>query len=237
MNTNGFPRALLLDLDDTIIDDTSSVATGWTAVCQEAATEAPGLDPALLKATIYQVRDWYWADPERARIGRHDLRAASAWIVDEALRRNGINAPRLGATIANRYRDLRDQDVTLLPGAIDAIERFKSAGIRLALLTNGGAAGQRAKLDRFDLARHFDYVCIEGEFGCGKPDERVYRAALMALGCAPSDAWMAGDNLEWDVFAPMKLGVKGIWLDRLQKGLPPGSAKPDRIILSLSELL
>jgi putative hydrolase of the HAD superfamily len=237
VSTNETLKAILLDLDDTIIDDSSNVETGWTMACLEAAAEAPGLDAESLLANIFTVRDWYWSNAERARQGRHDLRAASTWIVEEALRQLGLEAVGLGATIANRYRDLREEGIALLPGTLEAIERFKGSGIALALLTNGSAAGQRAKLERFDLAKHFDYVCIEGEFGCGKPDERVYCAALSALGCRPDEAWMVGDNIEWDVAAPMRLGLTGIWFDRFQTGLPQNSScVPERIVVRLDEL-
>jgi putative hydrolase of the HAD superfamily len=153
------------------------------------------------------VRDWYWSDAERHRVGRQDLRTASTWIADEALRRLGKGDPELARKMANRYRDTREQGQQLLPGAIAAIERLGEHGIRLALLTNGSSAVQRAKIERFRLARHFDYICIEGEFGCGKPDERVYRSALPATTSQPSNAWMVGDNLEWDFTAPMRLGL------------------------------
>jgi putative hydrolase of the HAD superfamily len=230
------PKAIFLDLDDTIVDDSSSVDTGWTLACQEAGSELQ-IDPFRLKETIFVVRDWYWSDADRHREGRQNLRAAGTWIVDEALRRLGIEAPGLGAAIANRYRDFREEGIDLLPGALNALASFRQAGIRLALLTNGSSAGQRAKIDRFDLARHFDHISIEGEAGFGKPDERVYYQALSALGCRPEETWMVGDNLDWDVLAPMKLGLKGIWLDRFQSGLPADSAyKPDRIILRLDEL-
>jgi putative hydrolase of the HAD superfamily len=53
----------------------------------------------------------------------------------------------------------------------------------------------------------------------------------------PSDAWMVGDNLEWDVAAPQKLGMRGIWIDLRGRGVPEQSAvKPDYIIRLLAEL-
>ena len=49
---------------------------------------------------------------------------------------------------------------------------------------------------------------------------------------------MIGDNLEWEVVAPQRLGIYAIWIDTHGEGLPPGSAiKPDRIIRSLTELV
>jgi putative hydrolase of the HAD superfamily len=237
VNNKAMPRALLFDLDDTLIDDSTSVGSAWNAVCEEAAVEAPGLDAVALLARIHEVRGWYWSDAERHRIGRNDLRAATAWIVEEALRRLDFASAALAPILANRYRDIREEQTVLLPGAMEAIDRCREAGIALALLTNGSSAGQRTKLERFDLAQHFDYISIEGEFGYGKPDERVYTAAIEALSCRPAEAWMVGDNLEWDVAAPMRLGLKGVWYDRFEAGLPADSAcVPDRIIRHLDEL-
>jgi putative hydrolase of the HAD superfamily len=232
---HSLPRAIFLDLDDTIIDDSSSVGGGWRAAVGEHART---VDIEKLLDAIFEVRDWYWSDAERHRVGRQDLNAASTWIVDEALRRVDHAEPGLARTIAHRYRELREQGQLLLPGALATLERLRDHDIRLALLTNGTSAVQRAKIERFDLARHFDSICIEGELGCGKPDERVYRAALQETHSEPATTWMVGDNLEWDVAAPMRLGLTGIWLDRLGCGLPSSTpVQPHRIISSLTELL
>ena len=232
------PLAVLFDLDDTILDDSSTVHSAWRTACSAAAAEVPGLTAEDLYRAIDRVRTWYWSDPERHRLGRRDLRATTRAIVRQAMAGLGLDAPALADAVADRYRDLREEAQRLFPGAVEMLEALRAEGVRLALLTNGAAAGQRAKIQRFDLARHFDYLCIEGEFGCGKPDPRVYRAALEALDCPAERAWMVGDNLEWDVLAPQRLGVTGIWLDRRGAGLPPGlPERPRRIIRDLPELL
>jgi putative hydrolase of the HAD superfamily len=236
--TSDLPRAILFDLDDTIIDDSSNVDNGWRTAIEGEARALGGATADDVLAVILDVRTWYWSDPERHRIGRADLRAASTLIVGQALLRLGVDDPELARRIAHAYRDIREAGRSLFPGAIETLERVRSLGIAAALLTNGDSIGQRAKLVQFDLARHFDYICIEGEFGCGKPDERVYRGALESLGCAPDSAWMIGDNLEWDVAAPMRLGITGIWHDRFKSGLPEASAvQPDRIVYGVGELL
>lgn len=79
---------------------------------------------------------------------------------------------------------------------------------------------------------------IEGELGFGKPDLRVYKVALDRLNVTPDQAWMVGDNLEWDIAAPRSLGIYSIWNDYKNKGLPKNSKIiPDRIINNISELL
>ena len=81
-------------------------------------------------------------------------------------------------------------------------------------------------------------MVIESEFGVGKPEERVYLYALDELDSRPSEAWMVGDNLEWDVAAPQRLGMVGIWVDSAGRGLPESSGvRPDRIIGGLPDLL
>jgi putative hydrolase of the HAD superfamily len=61
---------------------------------------------------------------------------------------------------------------------------------------------------------------------------------MQALDVGPPDTWMVGDNLEWEVVAPQRLGIHAIWHDATGQGLPPGSPiRPDRIIRRLTELL
>src|SRR5207245_470771 len=76
------------------------------------------------------------------------------------------------------------------------LDALRARGLPLALVTNGDAVQQRDKIERHDLARYFDAILIEGEFGCGKPEERVYREALRRLGVGSEGAWMVGDPLE-----------------------------------------
>jgi putative hydrolase of the HAD superfamily len=233
-----YPQAILLDLDDTIIDFGSTTESAWQRVCAAAARQVAGLDAAALFATIDRVRTWYWSDPERHRQGRADLRAASRRIVQQALAELGHDLPALAQAIANSYRDLRDEGMSVFAGAVETLQRLRAHGVQLGLVTNGSSTDQRAKLERFDLARHFDHILIEGEFGCGKPDARVYRAALDALRARPADSWFVGDNLEWDVAAPQRLGLRTIWVDAARAGLPANApVRPHRIIHSLPELL
>ena len=110
--------------------------------------------------------------------------------------------------------------------------------MKLGLLTNGGSEGQRVKIERFELAAHFDYIGIEGEVGYGKPHRGAYETALRGLRASLDQTWMVGDNLEWDVSGAQAVGIYGIWLDKYGRGLPHDTtAQPDRIIRSIAELV
>jgi putative hydrolase of the HAD superfamily len=144
----------------------------------------------------------------------------------------------LAIRLADRFTCYREEQMFVFPGAHDAIDALKAYGVKLALVTNGAAVLQRAKVVRFALTDRFDHIQIEGEHGFGKPDERAYQHAMQALGVTAAETWMIGDNLEWEVEVPQRLGIFSIWIDVHGEGLPAESTvKPDRIIRSLTELL
>ena len=235
------PVAILFDLDDTILADSQGTAAAWASVCaQYAARLAPFTAEEALGA-INDYRTWYWSDAERHRIGRLDLGNARQQILATALTRLGLDeaaAQPLAEQMARDYARLREESIQPLPGALDTLRKLRARGVRLALITNGAAIAQRRKIERHQLAPFFELILVEGEFGVGKPDERVYRHALTTLQLAPQQVWMVGDNLVWDVAAPQRLGITGIWHDLAGDGLPPDSAiRPDRIVRSLPELL
>jgi putative hydrolase of the HAD superfamily len=61
---------------------------------------------------------------------------------------------------------------------------------------------------------------------------------MQALGVEAHETWMVGDNLEWEIAAPQRLGIFAIWHDAIGRGLPAGcEIRPDRIIRSLGELM
>lgn len=232
------PKAILCDLDDTILDDSRNVEDAWQRVCRDAARDVVELEVEVLFAEIARIRDHYWSDPERHRRGRQDLRAASTEIVHTALRSLGHDRPDLARAIAHAYRDLRDAAVRPFPGAIEALVELVRRGFRLALLTNGAGPPQRAKIERYALAPYFAAIHIEGEMGVGKPDETAYGRALAALDARPDEAWMVGDNFEWEVVAPRRLGLGTVWVDRRGVGVPAGATiVPDHVIASFDQIL
>jgi putative hydrolase of the HAD superfamily len=236
-SASSLPKAILLDLDDTIIDDSGCVDECWADACAEAERLVAGVKAGPLQQTIASYASWWWADPERNRVGRLDLRMATGRIVAESFHQLGCGDAQTAQAIANRYRDLREERARLHDGALQTIAWLQSNGVRLGLMTNGAGAAQRAKIARFGLAPYFGHIVVEGEFGAGKPDRRVFQSLLSALQVDPTDTWAVGDNLEADVFGAMDLGIFGIWVDGRGRGLPDGlSRQPGRVITALTEL-
>lgn len=236
------PRAILFDLDDTILSFgrrrllLQEVAEGFAEHLRPwtAAEAADCVDARFAE---------FWSDEGRHREWRQCLVEARRLIVEQAFAElekaeAGKLRPELAHAFADRFHAHREAQARCFPGAPDALAELRRRKVRMALVTNGSRDVQREKITRFDLAGYFDHIQIEGEHGFGKPEERAYRHALQSLGSEAAETWMVGDNLVWEVDAPQRLGIFGIWHDHLGEGLPPGSTVvPDRIIRSLRELL
>jgi len=232
------PRAMMIDLDDTLIDYTSGAAPTWRSVCEEIEPRVTGLDASILYDAITRTRGWFWSDPDRHRTGRANMIAAHQSIVHTSLIELGFDLPDLALEIAQRFHGLREKTIVLFPETIPCLKELTEAGISLAMITNGDGAGQRRKIERFGLERYFDHIFIEGELGFGKPEPAVYKTAMAALDSTPEETWCVGDNIEWEVAGPQRLGIYAVWVDRSCAGVPADSdIVPDRIIQSLAELL
>ena len=230
-------NALLVDLDDTLLDYSGGVDECWHHACEALAGPA-GIDPAALVKAIVETRRWFWSDPGRHRLERSDMLRAWTRITAHALRALERADDTLAAAIAQDFAERRWERMALFPGVTAALETLRGRGVALAMVTNGDAVHQRRKIAQHDLERFFDVIVIEGEMGAGKPDEVVYRYALSKLRVKPEQAWMVGDNLEWDVLAPQRLGLRGVWVDGAGLGLPkPCEARPHRIIRTFPEVL
>jgi putative hydrolase of the HAD superfamily len=235
------PRAMLIDMDDTIVSAYGRPAVAWNTITTEFAGELAPLSPQQVTAAILDSASKFWTAAEPAwRLklaeARHEVVKGGFSALAAAGR--ATLPTDLAIRLADRFTAYRDEEMFVFPGAHDAIDALKAHGVKLALVTNGAAGPQRAKVERFALSHRFDHIQIEGEHGFGKPEERAYRHAMQVLGVTASETWMIGDNLEWEVEVPQRLGIYAIWIDVHGEGLPAESAvKPDRIIRSLTELL
>ena len=233
------PAVLLLDLDDTILASSASMEPTWREMC---AAHAPAqIAPEDLHEAILACASTFWDDPVRHQRGRLDLTWSRRQIVAAAFEHLGANDADRAQRLADEYSELRDERIWLFPGSLAALQALREQDVRLALVTNGASRPQRAKIDRFQLARFFDAILIEGEVGAGKPDRRIFEQALSKMDTDPQSTWMIGDSLEADIAGAQRLGIHAIWNDYDQRGQQPASpaspARPDRVVNEIGELI
>ena len=238
------PKAILFDLDDTLISPHHHRTFFWHEAIQDIWKQKEGnkvpepkdIDDLVNK--INRSATDFWSVPDRHKSGRLDIRTARFTILDNAIGSDKRYDRNTRWLIADRCGALMFDKTTLFPDAISTLKHLKLEGIKLALVTNGASEAQRAKINKFDLEQYFLHVQIEGEAGVGKPELKAYKMAMEKLNVVATETWMVGDNIDWEVIAPQKLGIYSIWRDPRGHGvLPEGTlAKPDRIITRLTQL-
>ena len=238
------PKAILFDLDDTLISPHHHRTFFWHGAIQDIwkQKEAHGVpEPKDIDDLVNKIDRSaadFWSVPDRHKSGRLDIRTARFTILDNAIGSDNRYDRNTRWLIADRCGALMFDKTTLFPDAISTLKNLKLEGIKLALVTNGASEAQRAKINKFDLEQYFLHVQIEGEAGVGKPELQAYKIAMEKLNVVATETWMVGDNIDWEVIAPQKLGIFSIWRDPRGYGiLPEGtSAKPNRIITKLAQL-
>lgn len=173
-----------------------------------AAIGTDVLDEAILAAmTLNHVRDY--------RPFSELLRAALA-------RRGGDDVDRLMEAAAR---------MPAFPEAADALDLLASAGRRLAVLTNSATAAAERGLRAAGLRGRFAHVIGTDRVGAFKPDARVYRHGLAALGAEPGQATMVAAHW-WDLRGARAVGMRVAWVGRGEGSLSgllpdPDAAAPD----------
>src|SRR5437870_1452387 len=181
------PKAILFDLDDTILAAFGQAQGQWQRVIAAFIEHLAPHPPDDVVAAIQAYSRHLWSDAARhkdwrPRIGearRHIVSRAFAGLAGAAGR--PVPPSSVCNAIADRFNELHEAELRMFPGAHETLDRLKELGVRLALVTNGAAKPQRAKVIRFALEERFDHIQIEGEHGFGKPEERAYTHAMAAV--------------------------------------------------------
>ncbi|MBM4385144.1 MAG: HAD-IA family hydrolase [Deltaproteobacteria bacterium] len=231
------PRALLFDLDDTILRESAGDENLWAELCDAYAPRA-GVASAMLHAAVLAARDSFWDDPVREKRGRLAMPWARRAVAEAAFRRLALRDLALAHALGDAFTRTRSERMHFFPGAREALVELRARGHALALVTNGGAVFQREKIVRFEVAPLFDAIFVEGELGFGKPDPRVFQRALAALRAEPTEALMTGNDLRSDIFGAKRAGIPSVWVDHARAGVPASApAQPDRVVRAIAELL
>lgn len=239
------PKAIVFDLDDTLISAYRNPVDTWTAIIAEHA-EALGEQDAhwVTQGVIFRIVD-FLSDHEARRLWRLEADITRRLVIRQAFHQlnlarpkgseplHGVDADR----IADRFETYLNETMRLKPQARATLNALAARGLMLALLTNGSSKTQRRKIAQFALAPHFPVIRIEEEAGIGKPEPPAYHGVLDALGLRPHDAWMIGDDPVWDVAMPRKLGMGAILFDDLGGREADADHPPHTTLTRLADLV
>jgi len=229
-------RAVLLDVDDTLVDTRGAFRAAITAV---VGTWLPHLDADGREAAVQR-----WAvDP-----GGH-FRAHTRGEVDFETQRRRRAAdlhetfagPVLDDAAAERWEDAYEDAFRHAwrpcPDALPLLAAVRAAGLPVVAVTNMLTSYQQVKLEAVGLAGYVRAVVGLDVVGVGKPDPRPFLHGCGLLGVEPGEAAYVGDELDVDARAARDAGLIGVWLDRHGTGLQPGDVPVVRTLAELPRLL
>jgi|tagenome__1003787_1003787.scaffolds.fasta_scaffold20415241_2 putative hydrolase of the HAD superfamily len=197
-------QAILLDLDDTLIDTSAVERRRWVEVSALIRAAAPNVDLAAMTER-YKAFDRGRGPVDTGVTQYDDFRATrlrhalAPWT---PVSRRLLEAYLI---VSNAIAD----EIQPLPGAVMLIEEIRSRGIPLAVVTNGPSAWQRRKLELTGIGALVDATVISAEIGRAKPDPLPFLRACELLGAEPAGALMIGDNAACDIAGAEAAGLRG----------------------------
>ncbi|GAA3095009.1 hypothetical protein GCM10010530_20080 [Kribbella aluminosa] len=96
------------------------------------------------------------------------------------------------------------------PAVLDGLASLRSAGWRVAVVTNGDPAQQDLKLEYTQIDKAVDYACVSGAVGVRKPDPRIFELVAERTGATLEGGWMVGDHPSYDIAGGIAAGLRTI---------------------------
>jgi len=192
MKQSASPRLVLFDLDNTLIDR-AEVFRRWGS-CFVAQR---GLAPDELSWLIDQDND--------------GLTPKDAFF--DAVRTRYAVSEDTAALVSAYHRDYPSFTVAPPAETMAALTELRSAGSRLAIVTNGPPM-QEHVIDNAGLRGIVDAVCVSATVGLRKPDPLIFGLAAHACGVALDGAWMIGDSPTHDIAGAVASGIRSAWITR-----------------------
>lgn len=218
-------KAITLDLDDTlwpvgpVIQRAEAAMSDWLAP-RAPRTAALFTDPAqrlALRQAVQQAR------PE---IG-HDLGTLRREVIRLGLSRHAEDTSLVEAAYAVFIRERMRVD--LYHDSLDALARL-SARYPLVALSNGNADVHQVGIGQF-----FKAGLSAQDFGCGKPDVRIFHAGAQAAGVLPHEVLHVGDDAALDVLGALGAGMQTAWVNR-HGHTWPHDAQPHVTVSDMAQL-
>ncbi len=101
----------------------------------------------------------------------------------------------------------------LYPDALPTLERLKSEGYILGLVSNAPPDTVGA-IESLGLRRYLSTIVVSGVVGVSKPNPEIFRIALREAGAEAAESLHVGDLYDADVIGARNAGIKGLLIDR-----------------------
>jgi putative hydrolase of the HAD superfamily len=205
-------RGVLLDLDDTLLDQRGAVRRAlfdWLPAL--GVTPTPELHRLWVDLQEHHLIAWRertttFQEQRRRRL-RNFLPAVNFPYAESDL--DGI---------FDGYLAAYQQAYTLFDDVPSLLSALDSAGLVTAVLTNGVIEQQNDKIARVGLTGRLGPVFTAEGLGVAKPAPAAFALACAGWGLSPAAVVSVGDRHDLDVLAARAAGLHAVHLDRHDEG-------------------
>ena len=180
-------------------------------------------DTETVRSIIYRLCDKYPRQSVEDFLNRFDLATNPK---GDLKIRDALRSAWLQSVEAAQLKD----------GAWKLLDDLRVAGKKLALVSNTPPTSQII-LDRLHLRERFDQIIFSCDVGFLKPDPRIFKCALDALGVPPECSVIVGDKIRTDILGGAILGMRSILVEeRLRQVIENGQNYVDAIVPRLLDI-
>jgi phosphoglycolate phosphatase len=213
-------RAMLFDLDGTLIDSAPDLAQAVDAMLADLRRPLAGEE---------QVR--YWVGNGAARLVKRALTREWDGEPQKALFERALRL------FFRYYGDNLVDRTRLYPGVREGLDALHDNGIKLGIVTNKPARFTLPILARLGIDHEFDVVVAGDTLDQKKPHPAPLLYAANGLGIRPSRIVMVGDSMN-DVLVAWEAGMAIVFVPYgYNHGSDIFDAQPDAVIDSLADLV
>lgn len=221
------PAAIIFDLDGTLLDDDFAVEMGLSAL-HVVYGETLAMSLSDLRLRWLELFHQHFPLYLRGEVSMQEQRRMRMRrLFDE--RHSRMTDPQADAAFSVYDRAYTSAWRTF-PEVHHTLAELQS--FRLAVLTNGHANQQRAKLAATKIDDRFERIFVSSEIGAAKPDPAAFRHVTAELGVRESDCILVGDDIDIDIRGARRAGIAAILVNRRVEP----SATPSKVV-TVSSLL
>lgn len=206
--------AIVFDVDDTLYDQMAPFKKAYDENFSSLSIDLTELYRARQK---YSDAAFYYSQR-----GLMTQQAMQIYRMQAAFASLGIEISDKAAWQFQIDYEQAQQEITLLPNMLQALDYCQAQAIPIGIITNGPASHQQRKIDQLGLERWIprEKQIISGAVGLKKPDKAIFDLAKKQMELSTKNLYYVGDSFENDVIGAKKAGWQTIWINRRQHAFP-----------------
>lgn len=188
-------RALLFDLDETLIDRNETMRRFLVGQHQRFPALHIRDCTEFIEACLRHQENGYADKYQAYKLACSGFGPSTLSLVDQ---------------LFEDFKAHYGKEPVLFPKVLETMTDLQKRYL-IGLVSNGRTKGQTAKIEASGIGKFFSSICISESIGSKKPDHLIFMKCLEGLSVQPSEAVFIGDNPARDIEPAKSLGMRAVW--------------------------